>query len=556
MKSRIIAIGICLFVYVGTTNLFAQPDPQNETVIVVGSYDPTLATFRKHNTQPIVKDSTAKPGALTYNVFPQAFKTSFTPKPIKAAKMTGEPFSELYGNHIRLGFGTQVSPYGELWLNTKRSKDKTIGLHLRHFSSAGKVKNYAYPGLSENAAEFTFARYFRRLTMRTNVSFNRDVIHYYGFLPAEFLDTIEKDEIRQRYSLLNAGLSFQSNHPDSAHTNYFANIRYRWLTDADNNSEHELRFAGNINRKVKWLKFTKSQHIGLNLSALQQFDQLYNRNFSAGLVSLNPYISTKFDKIGLRLGMDMSMETDSTAKAWFFPQIEMNIDLLPGIITAFGGLDGKIERNGFLKLVETNPFVHQPYNIDYMLNNRILYGGVRGHITTAFAYSITAKAISSENYPLFVNDTSNTLGNWFNVVYDDLDWFRAEFNGNLTLKKKWDMGVSFAYNIYSTLNEVEAWHMPAFDGSLNIRYKLADKFIIQTKVFALGTRMAREYDNGVVTSLELKPILDVNLGVEYRYSKLLSAFMTFNNISASRYMRWNNYPSYSFNFLGGITYTF
>jgi outer membrane receptor protein involved in Fe transport len=49
---------------------------------------------------------------------------------------------------------------------------------------------------------------------------------------------------------------------------------------------------------------------------------------------------------------------------------------------------------------------------------------------------------------------------------------------------------------------------------------------------------------------------DLNLGVEYRYSKNVSAFINFNNILNNKYERWYRYPVYGFNMLGGLTLTF
>jgi hypothetical protein len=55
---------------------------------------------------------------------------------------------------------------------------------------------------------------------------------------------------------------------------------------------------------------------------------------------------------------------------------------------------------------------------------------------------------------------------------------------------------------------------------------------------------------------KLKPIVDANLGVEYRYSKKLSAFAHLNNLGFKSYERWNNYPTQAFSFLVGISAAF
>ncbi|MCK7536842.1 MAG: hypothetical protein MZV63_40745 [Marinilabiliales bacterium] len=51
---------------------------------------------------------------------------------------------------------------------------------------------------------------------------------------------------------------------------------------------------------------------------------------------------------------------------------------------------------------------------------------------------------------------------------------------------------------------------------------------------------------------ELESVIDINLGVEYRYSKSLSGFVQINNLLSENYYTWNFYPTYGFNLMGGL----
>ncbi len=48
----------------------------------------------------------------------------------------------------------------------------------------------------------------------------------------------------------------------------------------------------------------------------------------------------------------------------------------------------------------------------------------------------------------------------------------------------------------------------------------------------------------------------MNLGAEYRYTKLLGMFVQLNNIFNVRYERFKNYPTQRFNVMAGVSYTF
>ncbi len=113
-------------------------------------------------------------------------------------------------------------------------------------------------------------------------------------------------------------------------------------------------------------------------------------------------------------------------------------------------------------------------------------------------------------------------------------------------------------------NELKPWHRPALQLTFSANYNLKNKIVVNADVFVVGKRFAYSDAFGQGTNItisatsveELKSIVDVNLGIEYRYSKKLSGFLNFNNLGFKRYEIWNNYRSYKFNFLAGITMSF
>ena len=104
--------------------------------------------------------------------------------------------------------------------------------------------------------------------------------------------------------------------------------------------------------------------------------------------------------------------------------------------------------------------------------------------------------------------------------------------------------------------------MPNFKVSLNGRYNIQDKFILKADVYVMGTRYARVLNTDTATiatkpymAKQLKPYVDANLGVEYRYNKALGIFLNINNVGAVRYERWNGFPSQRINFILGLSYS-
>jgi hypothetical protein len=58
-----------------------------------------------------------------------------------------------------------------------------------------------------------------------------------------------------------------------------------------------------------------------------------------------------------------------------------------------------------------------------------------------------------------------------------------------------------------------------------------------------------------VSQFEFPAHFNLNLSAEYRYSKILSFWARFNNISYNRYYEWAYYPSMRFLGMIGFTYS-
>ena len=94
--------------------------------------------------------------------------------------------------------------------------------------------------------------------------------------------------------------------------------------------------------------------------------------------------------------------------------------------------------------------------------------------------------------------------------------------------------------------------MPSFEASLGFKYNLRNKILVRGDLSYNGKRYAM---NRAAETITLKGYPDLNLGVEYRYRKILSFFLNFNNIVSVRYQPWNQYPTQGFFIMGGFSYS-
>jgi outer membrane receptor protein involved in Fe transport len=214
-------------------------------------------------------------------------------------------------------------------------------------------------------------------------------------------------------------------------------------------------------------------------------------------------------------------------------------------------------------LTEQNEFVLS--NVQLRNENTAIdfYGGFKGALSKKMSFNVGASFARIKDKAFFVTDTVYSVGNKFNVIYDTLSLTTIEGSLSYQLNEKLKIDAIGRYYSYSLLNNAYAWNMPDWQAIARGSYNLFDKFLINLDLNFEGGRKALVYtmeDDVIEENLQYaKPlglIADINLGLEYRYNKRISAFIQLNNVASQRYNRWYNYPVQVFQVLGGITARF
>ena len=252
----------------------------------------------------------------------------------------------------------------------------------------------------------------------------------------------------------------------------------------------------------------------------------------------------------------------------FYPTIHLEVKVVKDYLVTYAGIGGNLQKNSFKFLSEKNPFVISTVEKRFSNEKFSQYGGIKGRISKYLDYNLSFVNSTIENMPFFVNDTASALGeglnNQFTVLCDRVKYSRIIAEFGFHYKNKFNATLRGKYHNYFLDNEEKPWHKPTLEIALMADYNMQDKIIIRGEIFTRSKMYARtfeEVNNGTITTISEVPVemdgmFDVNLGVEYRYTKLLSGFINFNNILGQRYYKWYNYPSYRFNMMLGVTYSF
>lgn len=529
---------------------------ENEQVNVVQDYKPTIADANKLNDNPIIKDTFKINTKLNYTFLEKQATTNFKVEPISAANIKGDILTKLQNNYFRVGLGNYNTPFAEAFYTTTRSKTQQMGIHAKHLSSSATIKDLAFSGYSDNQLN-GFGKFFvKDHTIYTDVNYTRNAMHYYGSSDSLFNTKLNKNDIKQVYNYIGAKGAFESNYSDTSLFNYSGKVSYYYLQDVFGSAEQNAFIEAGGTKKIN------NELYGGTIS----YDYFYNSRSldtsSAGIVRANPYAKAQNKKWRAKVGFNLTAETD-IGKVHFFPDIDFNYNIINDYMAGYAVLNGYTERNSYKILSDINPFISPSLNLKNTNTNLHINGGLRGKMSANLSYDAGADYKVTKDLPLFVNYSANVLQNKFITVYDDVNILNVYgLLAYQTSEKLFIYAKGNVYN-YKTTKEVKAWHKPKYDVTLSARYSLKEKIVAKVDVFFIGSQFAKSSIISTTTpylpiiyTKTLKGVTDVNLGLEYRYTKRLSAFINFNNIAAMRYQRWNNYPTYRFNLLGGVTFCF
>jgi hypothetical protein len=530
---------------------FAQEGIDKE-IIVVKPYVPTLSDAQKINILPEIIDTVSVKPHFNYVIQPKKFETGYELRPIKAARLVGEPLEKLYKSYLRLGVGNYLVPLAELNVNSLRSRDQSFGLYLKHNSINGKLKldnDQKVPvGFNENIIHIWGKKIFRNAELSGMLSPEFYGLNFYGYNPE--IDTVlTKEEKKQNYLFADASMRMRSTHDDSLHLNYDLKMDYGFTYDHFEHHEHAIRISSDMN------KLFENNIYGLKASAAHYRNSSSIDTVNNTIIQVNPWFSKATSEYTYKLGVNVVADIYGDDPDFFVHPIAfLQIKVVDKIMIPYFGIEGKLQENHFGKIARENMYIVPGLHVANTNHKINAYIGIKGNYTSRLSYHLNFNYSLVDQMYFFINDTNDILGNKFLVAYDDIERINAK--GEFIFKPNDKLNFALKGNFYRyNLDSLEyAWHKPEFDLMLFGEYNLQNKIFVKGNLFYVGSRYAM---NPLASGnpVKLDGYLDLSVGLEYRYTKILSAFIQLNNLLGMDQNPWLFYPSMRFNFLVGFTYS-
>jgi hypothetical protein len=552
-----------------------------QEVEVVKSFSPAVMDAQKINEIPVIKDVEHKKPNFDYSIFSQPVFSTFSVTNLQAATIIGKPKDELGFGLLRVGAGNYNKPYGEFFFNNKNIKNSIFGLHLKHLSSHSNLKlesgDKVKAPYSNNEAEMFIKHMFRRSTLSFNVDFNHDGFNYYGY-PGEM--SVPEDigiyapylGIRQTFTKGGLNINLQNMAAGKRDPSTGFDFKYHHFGTKTGQREHFGTFTMNFKRPSDAITFLIDAGAEYSQATKLYIDTTNtNATRSQTWIFGKPAIYIGNETINLKAGVNAWMVFDNQNKTnfRFTPNVRFNFSPVKELINVFAGVDGNNYHNYYSAIAYNNPFIDPEISVKNHFEKFRFYGGFDGKFSSRTNFKIQVDHSTFVGHPFYYmkqtivgSPTSLPIApyinNVFDVLYDDMK--KLKFNGEVThiIGEKLNLLLGASVYKYTMSNEPEAWNMPAFDATLALSYQVTDRLRVATDIYAIGKRNAL-IRNTVGINDDIMPldmVIDMNARGIYDITGKLSAFAQLHNFGFQKYERWLGYPVQSFNFLGGISFSF
>jgi outer membrane receptor protein involved in Fe transport len=542
----------------------------NKEVKVKTAYQPKINKSKRIGELPVVQDTATFTPSFTYFIQTKPLAVGFSPALIPAARIVGEPLQSINSHVLTLAGGNYSTLFGDYRFNNQRSKTTDFGIHIRHYSTNGKLTlendNKVKPDWTEQLAEVYGSTYLDEAKISGRVYYSHKGYNFFGSqlkedLPANNVNLFPYSE--QDQNRFGFATELQTTFKDEEKLNFGVGLQFEHFSDDIYVAENDLLMSAEA-------KLRRGDGLWSLSSSFDYFatDGLYNWSDQGNtwerktlVWNLNPQYSLQTGKLNLKLGLNTVVAMGDDSKAKIYPDVAIDLEAIDGIMTLFAGVDGNLNMNNYNNIIAENPFVYSGLDVKPSNQKYRLFGGVKGSLSSNSSFKLSAEYSSVDDQYFFVQRNAGaanafysgpTYSNKFDVVYDDISLFRLGAEVTVGWTDKLQLNSAVWYNKYTLDKQAEAWHKPEFEMNVNATYAFTDELEFQAGVTMLGER-------AVSTGSQVKTldaVYDLNIGANYRLNKHFTAFGKVNNLFADKYYQWDGYPSQRLNFLLGVKVVF
>ena len=529
-----------LFLIVPSASVFGQVEKSNKEVInITSTFKPSIVKTGKieFQAEPLKKDTSAY--EFVYPTDKVQFLTpmrSFSIRPLSFKQdQSDKDSSNLFA---KLGYGNLSTPFISLGFQRDFSMSN-FSATADHISSKGNLPDQEVQHTAV-AVRLKYAVSDHQ-SIGLFTGFDRDAYKLYGF--DHLLFNPLWTELDQHFNNFNFGAAYQIVAGEKI--TFSPAMRLDLLSASRDVKELIFKFNSPLtyalNDAVRFLIEPKAELMQLTSSLSRK------TNNSLIQIPLFAYYSKGF--LQVKGGL---VPVISSGEIKMVPDFSVSYSVGQSGLKVKGGVSNTFNLNSYHLLYGVNQFVIPPdsltvsHNTDYFVGIDWLNGkGLQVRLKTGI--------IQYRNQPLFINRLGD--GKSFTSILDQ-SFTALNFEAGTDVKISSQLAINASLQAMSFADftgQMKAYGILPFTLSAGLSWKLFKDFKLRGTAFLWQGAMAR---TTTVDDFRAKGAVDISLGLEYNLNKKWALWVDLNNIANISYQRWNQYPSFGFNAIGGVRYSF
>jgi hypothetical protein len=564
MKNKNILSGHCRFCIMACSVFFVmitlQVNAQNgnddweggkigdvEVEIVTGRVNEVPAAQRNFDKIPPRPAETIVP-PIRYDFQSFSFLAPQINPQIRPLKLKAAESSKIYGGYLRAGYGNFGSPLLEGYITSRKDRDKLVGAHLYHFSSAKGPVDGKNSG-SGNTTLSVFGRTFsENIALSGNIEAENRSTHFYGYPPGT---EVEASDIKQTYNTFKIGGDL-SNAKSSAFR-YTLGAEFGYLSD--NYDARELGFDAILKSGYR-ISDESRFSINAAFNVLNRDDVNVEKKARTLFVVSPSFLFLPVENLKINLGATVAFENDTIDKKdiHFYPNISASYPISPSV-DLLASLTGAMEKVSLQSLSRENIWIMPNAELHHANKYFDLAFAINARLGNKVGATAGLSLASIKNMHFFENWSSDPSK--FRVDYEYDNFRRSNLYGSLTFAQSEKVKVMLRGDVFAYGRDddsKEVWHLPKYKLNANASFNVTKKVLLNLDVIGQGGMKALDPVTDQVVKLD--GAMDLNAKAEYLFSDSFSIFVQFNNIAGNEYPVFLNYPVRGFQFLGGFTWSF
>jgi hypothetical protein len=526
--------------------LFAQKDTTKKGGIdIISSFKPVLRESAKINftASPPSPDTTK--AKLNYDIPNQNLLFAYQPGSLKPLAMDIDSVARFNNSsYVKVGFGSLRTPFVQAGISFGDGKTAGLNIYAKHTGSDGKREFQKFTNTDIKLAGFFKSG--NNLEWDASIGMKQSKAYKYGYEPQTLIFNI--DSLKQNFQTIAGRVAVHNINKTEFGLTYWPEVKIDVFSDNLKNSESNTVLNLPLQKSIG-KEWAVNLGITFDLTRLSPKDKT---SFNNTMYYISPSVLYKTSMINVQAGIRPSWD-NKTFK--MFPNVLADIVTSDKRFTFQAGWTGYIRKTTYQYLASQNPWLWLPASFkNTWIEER--FAGFKGSVGNHFNYSAKVGFNKLNNQPLFVNDYTTGLGGKSFRVVNESQIKVTNFGGELgfAIHEKFSLITGLTFNQYSGLKDnAKAWGLSPLELKAAMRIQIIKDLWLKTDLFGWTGALYQKKDG---SSDRLASATDLNAGLEFKITKNINLWTQFNNIFNKEYQRWNQYPVYGFNFVGGVVFSF